>query len=274
MSGGPAGTSGGVLHLYLRGVLAAFVMVAGLDTINIVTLLHDFPHMSLAEPIILEGSSGLCFLLFSWIPFLAIRAVPPEFRPRWRVLPFHAAAAVVFSMLHVAGFVVLRKAAYAAFGADYDFGAPVPAFLYELRKDMFGYLLIATAFWVTAKLWRPDAAAPAPAQREDRLFDIRDGARLVRVRLAEVLAVSSAGNYVEFVLEDGRRPLMRRPLSALEAELTPSGFVRTHRSWLVNAARVTGLEPEGSGDYRVALGVLSVPLSRRFPEALARLRGG
>jgi DNA-binding LytR/AlgR family response regulator len=105
-------------------------------------------------------------------------------------------------------------------------------------------------------------------------FDIRDGARLTRVRLSEILAITSAGNYVEFALQDGRRLLMRSPLSALESDLEGRGFVRTHRSWLVNAARVTALKPEGSGDYEISLGGLDVPLSRRFKPALAKLRQG
>ncbi len=67
---------------------------------------------------------------------------------------------------------------------------------------------------------------------------------------------------------------MRSPLSALENDLGLRGFVRTHRSWLVNRGRMTALKPEGSGDYRVELGNITVPLSRRFPEALAKLRGG
>jgi DNA-binding LytR/AlgR family response regulator len=84
--------------------------------------------------------------------------------------------------------------------------------------------------------------------------------------------VTSAGNYVEFVLADGRRLLMRSPLSALEEELQPRGFLRTHRSWIVNASRMTALKPEGSGDYTVELEGVHAPLSRRFPEALAKLR--
>ncbi len=67
---------------------------------------------------------------------------------------------------------------------------------------------------------------------------------------------------------------MRSPLSALESELAPRGFLRTHRSWLVNAGQMTALKPEGSGDYTVELGSVTAPLSRRFPAALARLRGG
>ena len=93
-------------------------------------------------------------------------------------------------------------------------------------------------------------------------------------RLSDILAITSAGNYVEFALADGRRLLMRSPLSALESDLSDRGFVRTHRSWLVNETAVTGLTPEGSGDYGVLLGSLTAPLSRRFPAALARLRGG
>ena len=65
---------------------------------------------------------------------------------------------------------------------------------------------------------------------------------------------------------------MRSPLSVVETELSPRGFLRTHRRWLVNARHVTALKPEGSGDHAVELGELSVPLSRRFPNALVRLQ--
>lgn len=114
---------------------------------------------------------------------------------------------------------------------------------------------------------RPHLDAQTPAS-----LDIRDGARLVRALVAEILAVRSAGNYAEFLLADGRRPLMRTSLAEPEARLAPLGFVRTHRSWLVNAASVTGVKPEGSGDYAVELGEVEAPLSRRFREALAILR--
>ena len=93
-----------------------------------------------------------------------------------------------------------------------------------------------------------------------------------RVQLSQILAITAAGNYVEFALEDGRKLLMRSSLAGVENDLTPRGFVRTHRSWLVNTARVTELSPDGSGDYTVSLTTMKAPLSRRFPEALAKLR--
>ncbi|MFY8210030.1 MAG: LytTR family DNA-binding domain-containing protein, partial [Caulobacter sp.] len=113
-----------------------------------------------------------------------------------------------------------------------------------------------------------DATEPARTPT----FDIQDGARLIRVSMDKIIAVKSAGNYVEFVLSDERRPLMRSSLAAIHKALGAEGFVRTHKSWLVNRAQVTGLRPEGSGDYTVELGAQEAPLSRRFPEALAALR--
>jgi DNA-binding LytR/AlgR family response regulator len=172
-------------------------------------------------------------------------------------------------MCHVTTFVLLRKLVYWAAGAEYDFGAVVPNFLYEFSKDWMGYAGQVAGFALFARLMRPAAVAQAPGEA---MYAIRDGARIVRVPVKDILAVASAGNYVEFALRDGRRVLMRSPLSAVEAEFAAHGFVRVHRSWIVNAMQMTGLKPEGSGDYTVELGALSVPLSRRFPEALAKLR--
>jgi DNA-binding LytR/AlgR family response regulator len=156
--------------------------------------------------------------------------------------------------------------------ADADFGAFFPNFRYEFTKDAFGYMLFIVGFALVEHLLRQQSRIDAPVQTPT--FDIRDGAKRTRVRLDQILAVASAGNYVEFILDDGRKLLMRSPLSALEKELGPRGFVRTHRSWLVNPGRMTALKPEGSGDYRVELGSVTAPLSRRFPETLAKLRSG
>ena len=40
----------------------------------------------------------------------------------------------------------------------------------------------------------------------------------------------------------------------------------------MNGKKVTTLKPDGSGDYTVELGRQAVPLSRRFPDALTKLR--
>jgi len=271
MSGDALGTSGTLRRTFLYGFAAAAAMVAAVNVINVITIAHEQPEVGLAGPLVWEGSSWVSLMLFFWIPWIGYRLAPPFVRPRWWLL-VHVPVALVFSLAHVAGFVALRKLAYWLAGDTYSFGAFVAQFFYELRKDALGYVLFIAGFALIEHLLRQQQLIDTPGQT--LTFDIRDGQRLIRVSLCDILAVTSAGNYVEFVLADGRRPMMRSPLSALEDELGSRGFVRTHRSWVVNAARMTRLEPEGSGDYTVELESLKVPLSRRYPQALARLRSG
>ncbi len=237
---------------------------------NVLTRGHDAPS-ELPRALIDEGASALVTAPLLLLPggvALWIRRRSPAW---WGVALACVAGATLYSVAHVAGFVAVRELAYRwVLGSDYRFG-PLPwEFFYEAAKDGPAFGFAVALFWLFLR-WRPGpAAAVSPATPQ--VFDIRDGQRLVRAEIGEILAVRSAGNYAEFLLADGRRPLMRSPLARLEARLAPLGFVRTHRSWLVNAGRVTGLRPAGSGDYAVELGPVQAPLSRRFPAALKTLR--
>lgn len=258
--------TGGKTQLTLFYSFAAIaVLVAVINAINVIS--DQESGQALAGSVVWEGSSWLSLLLFLWIPWTAWRWAPPPVRPRWKLL-LHVPAALAFGLAHVGGFDLLRILAYKAAGARYESGPFVTQLLFEMRKDLLAYaLIIGLLSLIDHLLQRPGEIPP-----ETSNFDIRDGAKLTRVKLEEILAVTSAGNYVEFILADGRRLLMRAPLRSLEQELAPRGFVRTHRSWLVNAKKVTTLKPDGSGDYTVELGRQSVPLSRRFPDALTKLR--
>lgn len=270
MSGDALGTSGTLRRTFLVGFAAAAAMVAAVNVLNVITIAHEEPQLGLAGPLVWEGSSWISLIAFFWIPWIGYRLAPPFVQPRWRLL-LHIPIALLYSLAHVVGFVALRKLAYLFAHDRYEFGAFVPHFLYELRKDSLGYVLFIAGFALIEHLLRQQQLIETPGQT--LTFDIRDGAKLTRVSLSDIMAITSAGNYVEFVMEDGRRLMMRSPLSALESELAPRGFLRTHRSWLVNAARMTALRPEGSGDYTVELESLQAPLSRRYPQALEKLRG-
>lgn len=253
---------GGLLLLACAGVVA---------TINIVTTWVDTADAHRWEPVVWEVSSLIGLVCALWIPWLAAARAPADqllsagWKTRLHFVAEHGAAVVAYSVLHVAVFIVLRKLAYVVMEhGPYTFG---DHFLYEFRKDILAYLLFITVFWGVAEVRRNRKDEVRPVS-----FDIRDGARIIRVPLNDILAVASAGNYVEFHLADGRKPLMRATLAAVEARLEPVGFVRSHRSWLVNPARMTGLVPVGSGDWTVGLGPLEAPLSRRYPQALERLR--
>lgn len=194
-------------------------------------------------------------------------------RPWLANAPLVFAALVVFAILHIGISGLLRVWLYPHLvGEAHDLGWLRENGLGEVAKDL---AIFGVAFWIGSFViaWRTVAAPARLTPASPETFDIRDGSRLIRIPVAEILAVRSAGNYAEFQLSDGRRPLMRTSLSALHEGLKGADFVRTHRSWLVNARRVTGLRPEGSGDYAIELGDIEAPLSRRFPAALSALRG-
>lgn len=268
ISGAIFGTGRRFRRTFLYSFAAIAVLVGVVNTLNVITLQHGEANHRLFGPVMGEGSSWLSLVLFLWVPWLCWRLAPPAIRSRWKLL-LHVPAAIAFCVCHVGFFDLLRVMAYGLIGKHYEIGPFLPQLAYEMPKDLLGYALFVSLFSLIDHLLRQPGETPI----ESSTFDIRDGAKLTRVKLEEVLAVSSAGNYVEFLLADGRRLLMRSPLRSVERELSPRGFVRTHRSWLVNGKRVTMLKPDGSGDYTVELGQQIVPLSRRFPDALAKLRG-
>ena len=275
----PAGTNGeprtttgevsGTNGLLWRAWPIFALAVVALNTVNTFTEMQDQPGLPWVYPAVSQATSALTAICAVPIGYLAYRIAPPESRPLWRVALVHLGGLLAFTTAHVGGFYLLRRLAFRLLELPYGYDLS-QRFVYELRKDAFGYALAMAALWGLSRLQTQKQSSPAPSP--PATFDIRDGAKVLRVAVSDILAVTSAGNYVEFVLADGRRPLMRSPLGTIEAQLGQHGFVRTHRSWLVNAGRVTELRPEGSGDYAVGLGAVEAPLSRRYPDALARLR--
>jgi hypothetical protein len=248
-------------------ISAAFMLL--LNTMNAWSVVSDRPQLAPIEPFIWEYSSAVMVMaLIPAIRWLYVRQ--PATRRGWpKFILVQAAASAVFCIVHVAGFSAVRKAIYAVLGAHYG-GVRL---FYEYRKDVVTYAAIIGAMALvdyTAELWvrahRREARGPA-------IYQLRDGARTLRLTTDEILAVRSARNYVEFQLADGHAPLIRETLARVEADLAGQGFVRTHRSWLVNAARVRSVAPAAAGDFKVELADGSVaPLSRRYPQALQRLR--
>lgn len=269
-SGGPLGLSGVERRALGYGWLIGMGIASLVIFLDIVTQTFGAARRDVGLPVVEELSSLLTMTVAIFTPAAVAVWLRRAKRGWWRATLTHLVAFGVFFGLHVGGFELVREAAFPLLlDRPYDPGPVVSGSLYEAVKDAPVYVAAAAGFWWLLGWLGRQAASASP---EPAWFDIRDGARLVRTPVADILAVRSAGNYAEFLLADGRTPLMRASLSALETRLAPFGFVRTHRSWLVNPARMSGLRPAGSGDYTVELGTLEAPLSRRFPQALAALR--
>ena len=246
---------------------ATAVLVSLICVLDVMARIHLADLRNLAEPawrpITDEASSGLVVIaLYPLVVQFASLATPWDGRGL-RFWSIHIPGAIAFSLTHVAMIILIRSMIYALFGELYEFGG-FGALAYETPRDLIAYGLIAGGFWGVILLTQ---SAPAPETRA--VFDIRDNTRVLRVPIDDILAVRSAGNYVEFLLADGRRPLMRQTLAETADQLAPHGLARTHRSWLVNKRRIAQIEPAGSGDFKLMLGQgVEAPLSRRFKGAI------
>ena len=81
---------------------------------------------------------------------------------------------------------------------------------------------------------------------------LRSGARTVVVDPREIEWVGAADNYLRVHL-GGTEHLVRGTLTALERTLAPHGFLRVHRSLLVNPVAVRQLLPQRGGETKLVL---------------------
>jgi len=77
---------------------------------------------------------------------------------------------------------------------------------------------------------------------------IKTKGRIVFVAPAELVSAKAEGNYVLLQLRSGTH-LLREQISVLSEKLRPYGFIRIHRSVLINTSYVTAMEPLFTGEY-------------------------
>lgn len=251
-----------------RLFVALFALsAAGVILVDVFSILHDrarFGHpVPWWQPAVWEVSSGL--VLTALLPGVLwlVRRIPPRLAPPFGWIAVHLAGGLAFSLVHVVAMGVLRSLAYRLVGGAYDPLGPLGEWPYELRKDLLIYagLLAAYPLWTAFR-----ARREAPAARVE-ILEVRDGARRVFLPVSNILWVEAAGNYVELHTGQGAAVLHRASLAQMERSL--AGFVRIHRSRLVNRTAVGEVETKSSGDFAVRLGSGQTLLgSRRFRAAL------
>ncbi len=115
----------------------------------------------------------------------------------------------------------------------------------------------------------PPAPSPAPEPLAPR-FEVRVGARVLLIPVAEVEWIEGAG-YYSMLHVGGATHLLRETMTALERRLDPARLLRVHRSAILQLARVRELRAAGS-EAVLASGVV-VPVSRSRRAALAAALG-
>jgi two-component system, LytTR family, response regulator len=99
------------------------------------------------------------------------------------------------------------------------------------------------------RLRERSVASSAAAPRQ---LIVRDGSRRLVIPHDDIVWIE-AEDYCARIHLQGRTMLVRESLSALARALAGGGFVRVHRSAVVNVACIRAIEPLVSGDQRLTL---------------------
>ncbi|WP_084398595.1 LytR/AlgR family response regulator transcription factor [Henriciella aquimarina] len=247
-------------------LFASFIVLALSDQYDMKKAGAPYPDMAWVSQ---ATSHAVILVMTPFITFMLSRYPLGAWR---RTLPMHLGAVVIFSAVHILAMVALRKLlSPLIFGVPYDFGLADPStWLYEFRKDVLSYALIAALFSLNrlAEQRSLEAEAARKEARERHRLTLKSGGRTFFVEADRVIWAKAASNYVEVITPD-RTILARSTLTELERLLDAAGgrHVRVHRSHLVNMDHVREIEPTGEGDVTLTLDTGdTVPGSRRYRE--------
>jgi DNA-binding LytR/AlgR family response regulator len=96
----------------------------------------------------------------------------------------------------------------------------------------------------------------------DSIF-IKSGYEQVKINYGDILYLESGGNYMSFILADGRTILSRLTMTDTLALLPSAQFIRVHRSYIVNKLKVDRAER-----HQLHIGQQTVPVGGAFNAAL------
>lgn len=109
-----------------------------------------------------------------------------------------------------------------------------------------------------------EAVAVKTLEQETEAFTfIRSEGKIYKILFADLLYVEARGNQIKLVLE-GNTLLSTMTFTAFEA-LLPKSFLRLHRSFLVNKAKISHIEGN-----RVYVGETAIPVGANYREGFLR----
>ncbi len=97
--------------------------------------------------------------------------------------------------------------------------------------------------------------------QENDLF-IKSGHSYIKVKVKDILYVEANDNYC-FIHSRVKKFLLSQTLKAIETRLSPFGFMRVHRSFLINPNGITSFS-----DVSLQIDKITIPISRKYKRDL------
>jgi hypothetical protein len=232
--------------------------------------------LSMGDALVIQGTSHLVIAALLPVLYWLHRHWPAS--GGLRNVLILVLSVVPFSVVHTSAMGALRLLWFnAIMGEAFTFPLTFERFTYEFAKDVVSYGMLSVGVVVLGRLFRrppvaPAVAEPMPAGATPERFAVRQrGGREIMVEVADIDWIEAAGNYAVLHVGSDRFEI-RSSLSKLESELDPRRFVRVHKSYVVNVARIAEVTPWISGDWRIRLqDGAEVNLSRRYRQRFETL---
>ena len=120
-------------------------------------------------------------------------------------------------------------------------------------------------FWkavTKARSMQEVIAQPAPPAEEPGYFFIKSDNKLIKVLYDDILFIEALQNYVA-VYTKGRKYITYITFHSIENHLPTGRFIRTHKSYIVAAAKVESIEGN-----EITIGAYKIPISRTERETV------
>ncbi|WP_044138856.1 LytR/AlgR family response regulator transcription factor [Thermophagus xiamenensis] len=94
---------------------------------------------------------------------------------------------------------------------------------------------------------------------------IKSEYKIIRIELDKILFIEGNRGYLRFFLENAKPVMTLLSMKKIEEKLPSSGFIRVHRSYIVNVEKITMIERS-----RIVFDEMRIPVSEQYKEKLQR----
>lgn len=106
------------------------------------------------------------------------------------------------------------------------------------------------------------AARSAPEHSENDHIFVKSEYKLLRINLSDIDYIESMHEYVRIHLSSGKPVMTLISLKAIEEQLPSPGFIRVHRSYIVNSSKIKVIERN-----RIVFDKIHIPVSDQYKQS-------
>lgn len=110
----------------------------------------------------------------------------------------------------------------------------------------------------------PTIVQPAPEVLPEAYIFIKSDGKIFKILFEELLYAEASGNHIKLIT-DKRTIVSTMTFNTLEEQLPKTKFLRLHRSFIINKAKISHIEGN-----RVFIGTVQLPIGANYREAFLR----